>query len=621
MIIAHNMAAMNANRIHKNNTNKMAKSTTKLSSGYRINVAADDAAGLAISEKMRSQIRGLSKAAKNAQDGISFVQVADGALNESHAILHRCRELAVQAANDTYVESDREAIQEEIFELMGELDNIAKNTEFNTLKVFTSDGNATVKPVEEVSITVEWSFVDADGNPVAVEESQGVGMDTNYAHTPFAQFIEKAATDAVASLATTYPNLFTTSSDEIKIGLNLANMDGAGGTLASAALSISASSTSATMAYTLNVDKADYDAADFATMTDEEKADLAATIAHEMTHLVMYDTVTDGMLSSRVGSYPKWFVEGMAQTSSGDGGWVSISAASTDAQIENYMSQLSSMPYGAGYLATMYLGYTAGSDSIADTKSRIIDGLNDVFAALTSGKTLDEAIQEHTSYAGLSDFEAGFSGADADSLGFVKDLLAERGAGAGSLLAAGGLSETEAAAFDESTLTSVHGNYAIMSDNTKYMNAFGTGYTFPEKQGGIAGATGNLMLQIGASEGQGVAVQRFDASWEALTNGEAVDVTSHQLASHTIEVMDTALDKVSSIRAYYGAMQNRLEKSISNLETTAENLQASESRIRDLDMADEMVEYSKGNILLQAAQSMMAQANQLPQGVLSLIQQ
>ena len=423
-------------------------------------------------------------------------------------------------------------------------------------------------------------------------------------------------------MASKYPSLFSTSSNDIKIGLNLANMDGAGGTLASAALSISASSTSATMAYTLNIDKADYDAADYATMTDEEKADLAATIAHEMTHLVMYDTVTDGMLSSRVGSYPKWFVEGMAQTSSGDNGWVSnrISSSSSDAQIENYMSQLSSMPYGAGYLATMYLGYAAGSG--ADMESRIVNGLNNVFTSLTSGKTLDEAIQDNTSYAGLSDFETAFASADTDSLAFVKDLLNERGTGAGSLLAAGGLGESEAAAFDESTLTSTHGNYTVMSDNTKYMNAFGTGYTFPEKQSGIAGGgAGDLMLQIGASEGQGVAVQRFDASWEALTNGEAVDVTSHQLASHTIEVMDTALDKVSSIRAYYGAMQNRLEKSISNLETTAENLQASESRIRDLDMADEMVEYSKSNILLQAAQSMIAQANQLPQGVLSLIQQ
>lgn len=502
MIITHNMAALNANRIQKNNANRLSKSTTKLSSGYRINVAADD----------------------------------------------------------------------------------------------------------------------ASGNAVNVEESQAVGMDTNYANTPFANFIEKAATDAVASLYSKFGgSLFTNSSSPINIGLNLTNMDGAGGTLASAALSMSASSTSATMAYTMNVDKADYDAADFATMTEAQKADLAATIAHEMTHLVMFDTLTDGMLNSNVESFPQWFVEGMAQTSSGDGGWVSnrISSASTDAQIENYMSQLSSMPYGAGYLGTMYLGYAAGSGG--DMQGRIVDGLNKVFTSLTEGKTLDEAIADNTGYAGLSDFESAFKSADTDSLAFVKDLLTERGTGAGSLLASG-LDVTEEDAFAESTLTDTHNNYIIKSDNTKYMNAFGTGYTFPEKQTGVAGSAGDLMLQIGASEGQGVAVQRFDASTDALLAGENIDVTSHALAGHSIEVIDGALDKVSSIRSYYGAMQNRLEKAISNLDYTGENLQAAESRIRDVDMADEMLEFSKNNILLQAAQSMLAQANKAPQEILGLLQ-
>ena len=135
MVVQHNMTAMNTNRQLGISTNALAKSTEKLSSGYRINRAADDAAGLAISEKMRSQIRGLDQASTNASDGISMIQTAEGALNESHSILQRMRELAVQAANGTETDSDRGNIQDEIEQLQEELDRIASDTEFNTMKL------------------------------------------------------------------------------------------------------------------------------------------------------------------------------------------------------------------------------------------------------------------------------------------------------------------------------------------------------------------------------------------------------------------------------------------------------------------------------------------------------
>ena len=135
MIIQHNMQAANANRMLGSVVTSQAKSTEKLSSGYRINRAADDAAGLSISEKMRGQIRGLDKASTNAQDGISLIQTAEGALNETHSILQRMRELAVQAANDTEVTEDREAIQEEIDQLVEEIDRIATTTQFNTMNL------------------------------------------------------------------------------------------------------------------------------------------------------------------------------------------------------------------------------------------------------------------------------------------------------------------------------------------------------------------------------------------------------------------------------------------------------------------------------------------------------
>ena len=135
MIVQHNMSAMNANRMLGVTSSSLSKSTEKLSSGYRINRAADDAAGLSISEKMRSQIRGLNKASSNAQDGISLIQTAEGALNESHSILQRMRELSVQASNGTETDDDREAVQKEISQLQEELTRISSTTEFNTMKL------------------------------------------------------------------------------------------------------------------------------------------------------------------------------------------------------------------------------------------------------------------------------------------------------------------------------------------------------------------------------------------------------------------------------------------------------------------------------------------------------
>ena len=151
MVVQHNMSALNANRMMNVTTNALSKSTEKLSSGYRINRAADDAAGLSISEKMRSQIRGLNKASSNAEDGISLIQVAEGALNESHSILQRMNELATQAANDTNTTSDREAIQSEISQLTSELDRIYSTTQFNTMNLL--DGNFTGKSLQVGSLS------------------------------------------------------------------------------------------------------------------------------------------------------------------------------------------------------------------------------------------------------------------------------------------------------------------------------------------------------------------------------------------------------------------------------------------------------------------------------------
>ncbi len=631
MVVQHNMSADNASRQYGIVTSEKSKSMEKLSSGYRINRAADDAAGLTISESMRYMIRGLNKASKNAQDGVSFIQVADGALGEMHSVLDRCKELTTQAANDTNTDSDRAAIQRELDELCKEIDRISTDTKFNTIDVFSKQG---LKPDSAANvgnagnanvIKIEWSFVGSDGNTVALDDAQAVGRDNSYANSDMAKFVKKAAEDAVASLQSAYPTMFANgSSSSIKVGLNIANIDGKGNTLASAALSMQGSSNYTLMGYTLNIDSSDYPLNSFSSMSADKKADLAATIAHEMTHLVMYDTVTNGMLSGRTGSFPKWFVEGMAQTSSGDNGWVSqqIDQNSSDSEIKSYMGKMSTMPYGAGYLATMYLGYAAqdnGTGTTPVSSANIKSGLDKILGDIAGGKTLDQAIKDNTKFTGLSDFQNKFSGADTSSLNFVKGLLAARGSGAGSLLATN-LSETEASAFAEGNLTGTSGNYTIQTDNSKYMNAFGSGYTFPPKAQGAVDDGGSLILQVGALEGQGVSLNRYDVSADAIFGGGALDVTNHISAGNSMTLVDSAIEKVSGVRTYYGAIQNRLEHTIMNLDNTSENTQAAESRIRDVDMAEEMVKMSKSSILAQVGEAMIAQTNQVNQGVLSLLQ-
>ena len=192
-----------------------------------------------------------------------------------------------------------------------------------------------------------------------------------------------------------------------------------------------------------------------------------------------------------------------------------------------------------------------------------------------------------------------------------------------ALLQRARLSATEASAFAPSSLSGSSSNYVVNSDNTKYANAFGVGYIFPQKGKGVATGTGEsaeaLNLQVGALSGQKIVLEKYDVSSGALFGAGGLDVSDFSAAGETIKTIDEAIDRVSGVRSYYGAMQNRLEHTIANLDNTSENTSAAESRIRDTDMAKEIVENSKTNILIQAAQSVLAQSNHNKDGVLSLI--
>jgi len=699
MIIQHNLTAMNSNRMMGLTKSRKAKTTEKLSSGYRINRSADDAAGLAISEKMRRQIRGLTQAAYNCQDGVSLCQIADGALNEVHEMLKRSEELVVQALNGTNTAQDREYIQKELDAIYNEIDRVHTTTVFNEQNIFSENGAVPyfiqtediAKPDvlfgEEGDViissplgnSITLSFVDGEGNRILTpQETQAVGSvnPDEIKNSSLAKFVQKAATNAASLLAEKYPKLFgKASTNNIQIGLQLMDIDGEHGVLASASKAYTTSNDSAILSYSMSIDISDYAIDEFDGFDDEKKSDLAAVIAHEMTHLITYDTIirdsfnTDWSYDNESFSpLQQWFTEGIAQTSSGDNGWFYLDSDSTDEEIKSYMSELISSykdsgslgSYGAGYAATMYLGMLAsGEDMNNVTSSNIAKGLDNLMSFMVPdptdyhARTLGDAINEYTPYSGLTNFVESFRAADSESFNFIKNLISARGEnGAGSILY--DLNTPEDTAFSPSSLTRSYNSYKINADNRWYANTFGDiteipdDYFVPDSPkrprnnggGSYGGGDGSgFSIQAGSEAGQVIHINQFNISARALFGDERIDITGDyreqentdnnisfttqdnaSSRSNALNIIENADRRVSMIRAYYGATQNRLEHTINNLNNVVENTTAAESQMRDTDMATMMVQYARDNILEQAGQTILAQANQSKQGILSLLQ-
>ena len=430
MIVQHNLTAMNSNRQLGVTTGAQAKSSEKLSSGYRINRAGDDAAGLKISEKMRSQVRGLTRASVNAQDGVSLIQTAEGALNEAHSILQRMNELAVQGANDTNESIDREAINEELNALTEELDRISQTTQFNKQNLL--DG----------------SFKDK--------------------------------------------NLHVGANADQKIVIGIDNMNAA--TLGLRSITVKGEPAKAAVMGSAKVGT-----------TFQTHTSIGAFVYKGMSHT--YKPTSS--LANNVASAVKKFQNTLS---------TSVALASA-----NYGTQRDD--------ATGSLYYI---DSSSDTRY----------------KTKASAIKADIATA-KSNVQKEFS--------------------------------------------AFAGNYLKMS--TKALSKptiLNKGYTSTWVEKSAVAATADTTLNV-------------------------PKVDDYATANETLKAVQNAINQVSGQRSALGAIQNRLEHTIANLDNVAENTQAAESRIRDLDMAAEMVEYSKNNILAQAGQSMLAQANQSTQGVLSLL--
>ncbi len=548
MIVQHNMQSMNANRMLGIVSTNLQKSTEKLSSGYRINRAADDAAGLAISEKMRSQIRGLTQASTNAEDGISLIQTAEGALNETHSILQRMRQLSVQAANGTETDDDRGNIQDEIEQLQDELDRIAETTEFNTMKLL--DGSFDGIASTNTSAGPKYGQYSGVHGAFITSNIVGVEISTNTSATVGGESAiwDAAGTSLTINLANnkTYTqadidNLIKNAKQEDSIAVNTpaeVTMKFATGVFtASDATSETTEPTIAGVKATTSVDFIEADSGKFVGANHIKITSNKYGEDYNIDIEFLF-TANEGKESVTLNTAPSYAMTG--DTKLGD---------------DSVITQK------AGYQITLMSGKEYTAEDIEDLLAQ--EGLN--VSVELSG--VDQAPDVPNT---LFITDSGYS----------KIISLEDGAGLGD----------EDAFLTQNSYDSVN-------------------------------STGGMRLQIGANEGQTMSFNIGDMSASALgVSGQNVRVDEQDRASQAITTIDKAIEIVSKQRAALGAVQNRLEHTIANLDTSAENLQTAESRIRDVDMASEMVEYSKNNILSQASQSMLAQANQATQGVLSLLQ-
>ena len=453
MVVQHNMQAANANRMLNVTTSAQSKSTEKLSSGYRINRAADDAAGLTISEKMRKQIKGLDRASTNAEDGVSAVQTAEGALTEVHSMLQRMNELATQSANGTNSSTDRQAIQDEIDQLSTEIDRVSETTKFNETYLLKGQNGTTDKYMKAHDAGFAGTLADGD----------------------------KTATFSM----------------KIKAGESLK----IGGT--------------------------DYDVyADGSGVSD------------------LQDAVKNAGAGKKVNI---------------DGTEYTIVDTTAGGTVDATKNQLEA--------TTIAAKIKAGAKVKVDTA--------DAVTAVDTTKATSISVTKAT------------------------DKVKEQLKAANDIGAVDGKSTVTAgtAAADGTVEFEIQKGHATVADTL----------SFNLHVGADADSTNKITVDIDAMSSAGLGIK-------------GINVSTEQNATYSIDAIADAISQVSSQRSALGAVQNRLEHTINNLDNVVENTTSAESRIRDTDMASEMVNYSKNNILAQAGQSMLAQANQSNQGVLSLLQ-
>ena len=472
MVVQHNLSAMNANRMLGITTGSLAKSTEKLSSGYRVNRAADDAAGLAISEKMRKQIRGLDQASANAEDGISAVQTAEGALTEVHDMLQRMNELAVKAANGTMSTDDRQTVQDEVDQLLTEIDRVAETTKFNELYMLKGDTSDKTVKLSAKDAGLEGKLVTGANSATFTINTLKLGDSVSIGGTTYTigDATAKNVADSVAALT------MATGSQVTLNGVQ----------------------------YTI-VDTADEE--------DEAK-----------------NLITKDSIEKRI-----------------NGG--KLTSVKFNGKTYNVITDKVG---GAGGTA----------DGVDDNESSII--------------TADKAYEY-----------------------MAKELSLANNVGANQ-------KQISIDVTDNKQL--IKGKDAVQFVFDRAEAVTKEDLNFSLHVGADADMTNKISVKIASLDTTGLGIAGLNVK----------DKTGIS-ATYAIDSIADAIAKVSAQRSSLGAIQNRLEHTINNLDNVVENTTAAESQIRDTDMAEEMVKYSKNNILQQAGQSMLAQANQANQGVLSLL--
>lgn len=644
MKINNNIQALNAYRNLYQNQAATSKNLERLSSGLRINRAADDAAGLAISEKMRSQIRGLKQAERNSLDGISLMQTAEGAMTEVHSMLQRMRELAVQAANDTNTTEDREQIQKEIDQLRLEIDSIASKTEFNTRKLL--DGSSAV---DTQYITGEMANTNIKNVPIVTDPSMKTGRyQIGIENTPelvyklnqpgagvSSEGVLKIAPDA--RMGTNGAQLSNVRVDDAEIGsytieiankdTNAENITGTGDT-GFAAATVTAGTSAVPGSYELEISEYDGTATPptfTATLTYPDgrtettttsplsfgSGDGAIEISTVMTGngTISFDLETTADISVDGGAPQSvTFTDGSVQT-------VNIGGLNIDLEAARIADGSTTVDVAGSELAL-------GEYSIVVTGYQV-DSNNRPSATIEVFNPDGFSVGKLASLIGDTDGSIQTIGTeDGKKVQIDTRQITQAGTAKVQVEAKMEVSVSVVDPNDPTNVTAITFPKQLTTSNGKLTHGgLEMEYGANVKEGASQFDLTNkaLAFQIGANTNQNVMIDVPQLSTVKLGIDE-INVLDHASANEAIFKLEKAINQISSTRSKLGATQNRLEHTINNLQVTHENLTSAESRIRDADMALEMTEFTRNNILNQSAQAMLAQANQLPQGVLQLLQ-
>ena len=700
MRIQHNIAALNSYRQLGNNNNAVAKNLEKLSSGYRINRAGDDAAGLAISEKMRAQITGLETAQKNANDGISLVQTAEGALTEVHSMLNRMVDLANQSANGTYDnEVDRANIQKEVDSLKEEIDRISEGTNYNGIQLLDGSLGETSKAGGNISDGGKVAFISGKDLNVksiaaqkntfaataAVSVASGSSLSISYSvsgktitHTLYNSSTDPVNMDVLINRDETLNKLFAAALDGKTIVSRVAGSEGAiitdvknGAASVNADPALCKTGTDAALMFTPpssgtftigdkifevvstagkakagNIEIVKKGVATAAIVVDALKMNGIKSASISGNNIIITDLNeisvdakgTGVSVDANAGTvllesatkhvfdvssqFEKTGTSGVSQTltvsvidENGDTQKIEVSYSSSSTGTDNENNILTALGNDSEF--GKYF------DIDKDTKKIIAKEAGANGAKLAGFTTTDKA----TAIGGKFDFTTDTVGQDNRKTlelsnvnvgtkvtvnGKTYEFVDEGRSASGDNIAVTVGSTASDSAKNLSNALKADG-ISVSRDDNKLI--------FSNEGGSVSGENGGLVLQVGdtAEDFNKVTVKVGNMSAKAL-GISSIDVKNQTSAAAAVDKIKAAINTVSSTRGDLGAIQNRLEHTINNLGVTTENMTAAESRIRDVDIAQEMMTYTKNNILTQSAQAMLAQANQLPQGVLQLLQ-